>query len=161
MKVLTIGVYGFDADSFFRTLREAGVGTLCDIRLRRGVRGSAYAFANSTQLQQRLQECGIRYVHAAELAPSAEIRAAQYVEDKAEGVGQRTRQQLADSFVQAYEQLRLAGFDPDAFVREYGGAGPICLLCVEREPEACHRSIVARRLEQAGYSVEHLLPPQA
>jgi len=45
-KFVTIGVYGFSADAFFEALQRAGVDSFCDIRYRRGVRGSEYAFAN-------------------------------------------------------------------------------------------------------------------
>ena len=31
-KIVTIGVYGFDEDSFFEALRKAKVDTFCDIR---------------------------------------------------------------------------------------------------------------------------------
>jgi hypothetical protein len=38
-------------------------------------------------------------------------------------------------------------------------AGTAVLLCVERDPEACHRSLIARRLtEQCGVMIEHLRP---
>ena len=34
------------------------------------------------------------------------------------------------------------------------------LLCVERDPEACHRSLIAQRLAgQHSVTIEHLLPP--
>ena len=32
------------------------------------------------------------------------------------------------------------------------------LLCVERDPEACHRSLVAARMTEHGVSVVHLRP---
>lgn len=38
--IVTIGVYGFDEQSFFQALQDAQIDTLCDIRARRGVRGS-------------------------------------------------------------------------------------------------------------------------
>jgi len=50
-KLFTIGVYGKSETQFFDQLEKAGVKTLCDIRLRRAVRGSQYAFANSQRLQ--------------------------------------------------------------------------------------------------------------
>ena len=59
MKLITIGVYGFDEESFFQALLAAGVDVFCDIRQRRGVRGATYAFANSQRLQRRLAELGI------------------------------------------------------------------------------------------------------
>lgn len=38
--VMTIGVYGFDADAFLERLREAHVNLLLDVRQRRGARGT-------------------------------------------------------------------------------------------------------------------------
>jgi len=45
-RFVTIGVYGFDSDSFFQALLDAHVQIFCDLRLRRAVSGSTYAFAN-------------------------------------------------------------------------------------------------------------------
>lgn len=53
-RVLTIGVYGKTESQFFDALKNADIDTFCDIRKRRGVRGSQYAFVNSTKLQSRL-----------------------------------------------------------------------------------------------------------
>jgi hypothetical protein len=37
--------------------------------------------------------------------------------------------------------------------------GAAALLCVERDPEACHRSLIAGRLEtEHGLAVRHLRP---
>jgi hypothetical protein len=49
--IATIGVYGFDLAGFLAALREADVGLVLDVRQRRGVRGSHYAWANSKRLQ--------------------------------------------------------------------------------------------------------------
>jgi len=44
-------------------------------------------------------------------------------------------------------------------VAELPVAKAAALLCVERGPEACHRSLVAARLaEEYGVTVVHLLP---
>ena len=82
-KIVTIGVYGFDEDSFFDALHKARVDTFCDIRSRRGVRGSIYAFANSLRLQARLADLGIRYLHRKDLAPTQAVRDRQAAADKA------------------------------------------------------------------------------
>lgn len=50
----TIGVYGFDASSFLDSLNKGGVSMLLDVRQRRGVRGTQYAWANSQRLQASL-----------------------------------------------------------------------------------------------------------
>ena len=39
------------------------------------------------------------------------------------------------------------------------GSGIAALFCVESDPEACHRSLIADRLaEQYGVRIEHLRP---
>jgi hypothetical protein len=70
LKLVTVGVYGFTADTFFEALQCAGVDTFCDIRWRRAVRGREYAFANKTRLEQRLKSMGVRYLHFRDLAPT-------------------------------------------------------------------------------------------
>ena len=47
-RIATIGVYEFDAESFIETLDTAGVTKLIDIRQRRGVRGTQYAWQTPT-----------------------------------------------------------------------------------------------------------------
>jgi uncharacterized protein (DUF488 family) len=159
-ELVTIGVYGWDEDAFFRALTGAGVDLFCDVRARRGVRGAEYAFANSKRLQARLAELGIRYVHHPELAPSDETRRAQHAADREAKVARRRRAVLSPAFVEAYRRERLEGFDSAAFVADLGPeARVVALFCVEREPAACHRSLLAARLAQElGLEVEHLLP---
>jgi uncharacterized protein (DUF488 family) len=75
------------------------------------------------------------------------------------GIGKRNRSQLGSAFKAAYAAECLDAFDAAGFLAEAeAGAGPICLFCVEREPEACHRSLVAEKLAGAGAPVRHLLP---
>jgi len=134
------------------------VDVFCDLRARRGVRGSEYAYANSARLQARLAELGIRYLHFKELAPSTDVRSAQYAVDRAEGVGKRQRRVLSPAFADAYCRERLERFDSADFV---AGLGPevrvVALFCVEREPAACHRSLLAARLA-ADLGVEVVKP---
>jgi uncharacterized protein (DUF488 family) len=157
-RVVTIGAHGFDEEGFFAALCQAGVDTFCDIRLRRGMRGSTYAFANSERLQQRLSELGIRYVHRRELAPTQKIRDRQAQADREAGEGKRSRTALAPAFVDAFRSERLAGFDSAGFIRELGqDVRAVALFCVESEPQACHRSLVSERLARdLNLPVEHL-----
>jgi uncharacterized protein (DUF488 family) len=160
MKIITIGVYGFDEETFFQALQEARVDTFCDIRQRRGVRGAKYAFANSQRLQRRLAEIGIRYVHLKELAPTKAIRERQNEADKANKVAKRKRTALGQVFISAYQADILAYFDPPTLLDDLGPEAQIvALFCVEREPAACHRSLVADKLNrELGLEVEDLLP---
>ncbi|HEY8816896.1 MAG TPA: DUF488 family protein, partial [Candidatus Dormibacteraeota bacterium] len=89
--IATIGVYGFERDSFTEALTSAEVDLVLDVRQRRGVRGSEYAWANSRRLQAALAEADIGYSHLKELAPTIELRQLQYREDARLGEGKRSR----------------------------------------------------------------------
>jgi len=157
-KFATIGVYGFDGPGFIRALQEAQVGLVLDVRQRRGVRGSQYAWANAKRLQAALAEAGIGYSHLPELAPTTEMRQLQYEEDERKGEGKRSRTELAPGYVRAYTEEVLDRVDLEPIVR-FVGSNRAALLCVERDPEACHRSLIAARLaDKLGLPVEHLKP---
>ena len=159
-EIATIGVYGFDEETFFAALMAARVDVLCDIRWRRGVRGATYAFANSQRLQERLSELDIRYLHRRDLAPPPALRAHQVEADKASGTAKRQRKELAPAFIDAYREEILTSFDPESLRLELGPeVHKVVLLCVERAPTACHRSLVAELLAQAWDApVEHIEP---
>ena len=160
VKIVTIGVYGFEEDMFFDALQGAGVQVLVDVRWRRGVRGSDYAFANHKRLQARLEALGIVYIYRRDLAPSPEIRIKQMKADAAEKVAKRKRQTLSPSFVETYREGVLSSFDPQVFLEELPqGTKVAALFCVEREPAACHRVLIADQLcALEGVMVEHLFP---
>ena len=152
-------MYGFSAEEFLRALREADVRVLLDVRQRRGVRGPEYAWANAKRLQAALEEAGIAYEHHPELAPTTELRQLQYAEDDRRGVGKRSRTELAPAYAEGYtrEILDQADLAPVAATLPQDAAA--ALFCVERDPEACHRSLVADRLAaEHGVTVSHLRP---
>ena len=157
-KIVTIGVYGYEEEQWFAALQEAGVDLFCDVRLRRGVRGAQYAFANSQRLQARLAALGIAYLHRKDLAPSKEIRSVQYSVDKGHKVAKRQRQQLSREFAEAYCRQVLSSFSASSFLEELPeGVQVVALFCVERAPEACHRSLIAEKLAQElGLELEHI-----
>jgi uncharacterized protein (DUF488 family) len=155
----TIGVYGFEAEAFLGALREANVRQLLDLRQRRGVRGSEYAWANARRLQAAVADAGIEYRHHPELAPTTELRQLQYREDDRLGVGKRSRSQLAPEYVERYTTDILDEVDLGPIVKEMPAGARAALFCVERDPEACHRSLVAERLaERYGVAVTHIRP---
>jgi uncharacterized protein (DUF488 family) len=159
--IATIGVYGFDREAFLETLAAAKVELVLDVRQRRGVRGSEYAWANSRRLQDALAEADIGYTHLKELAPTTELRQAQYREDARRGEGKRSRTTLGSEYASRYTEEILDRVDLEPIVKWVGGSFG-ALLCVERDPEACHRSLIAVRLENDwGFNVEHLRPPRA
>ena len=107
---------------------------MLDVRQRRGVRGRDYAWANARRLQAALAEAGIGYRHHAELAPTTEYR-------------------------ERYLREILDPLDLASVVADLPAEGAGALLCVERDPEACHRSLIAERLSaEFGLEVVHLRP---
>jgi uncharacterized protein (DUF488 family) len=162
MKFITIGAYGFTESSFFKALQEAGVDTFCDLRWRRGVRGAEYTFANRARLEKRLAELGIRYLHFPDLAPDPALRQRQYEADQATGTGKRKRTGLSEAFIAGYRESKLSSFDSRAFVEAFGPeTRTAALFCVEGEPNACHRSLLAERLQQdlgSEVTITHLRP---
>jgi uncharacterized protein (DUF488 family) len=158
-RLVTIGVYDWTLESFLEALRQANVTQLLDLRQRRGVRGSQYAWANSKRLQTALAEAGIAYEHLPELAPTTELRQLQYAEDARQGVGKRSREQLAPEYVTRFTAERLDQVDLAPILESLPAEGAVALLCVERDPEACHRSLVAERIaSQFGLALAHLTP---
>ena len=156
-RMVTIGVYGFDGESFLQQLQEADVRLLLDVRQRRGVRGPEYAWANSLRLQAALAGARIAYEHHIELAPTTELRRLQYAEEDRQGVGKRSRRELAAEYARRYTAEILDRADLTPIVAALSDRGIAALFCVDHDPEACHRSLIARRLaEQHGVTVEHL-----
>ena len=130
---------------------------LLDVRQRRGVRGPQYAWANAKRLQAALAEAGIGYRHHPELAPTTELRELQYEEDDRLGVGKRSRAQLAPEYRRRYLSEILDRVDLGELVAELPDEGAAALFCVERDPEACHRSLIAERVAaEYGVPVIHL-----
>jgi uncharacterized protein (DUF488 family) len=157
--MVTIGVYGFDGESFLQRLQRADVRLLLDVRQRRGVRGAEYAWANSRRLQAALADARIAYEHHPELAPTTELRRLQYAEDDRRGVGKRSRGQLAAEYVRRYTTEILDRADLAPIVAALPSSGAAALFCVERDPEACHRSLIAERLnDQYQVAIEDLRP---
>ena len=160
IKIVTIGVYGFDETNFFEALCNAKVDTFCDIRSRRGVRGATYAFANSKRLQAKLAELGIRYIHRKDLAPTQSVREKQAAADKVTRTAKRKRTELGEVFIEAYLAECLDAFEPQSLIDELeSDAMVVALFCVETAPEACHRSLVAEKLTKTfNLEVEDILP---
>ena len=74
-------------------------------------------------------------------------------------MGKRSRRELAAEYARRYTTEVLDHADLLPIASGLSGLGTPALLCVERDPEACHRSLIAQRLaEQHSAMVEHLRP---
>src|SRR4030095_11264954 len=148
--IYTIGVYGSSENEFFKKLTDHDIDTFCDIRLRRAVRGSQYAFANSQRLQDKLADLSIKYLHEMGLAPTAEIIKIQDKFDQEHKIQRRKREELTDVFKTAYKKKILSKFDIRQFIKnlETSGSKKLVLFCVEKSPAACHRSVVTAKIKE-------------
>lgn len=145
----TLGVYGLTAEQFFKKLSDNSIDTFIDIRRRRAVRGAKFSFVNSKRLQGKLSEMKINYLHIVELAPTNEIRNLQKEVDKTTGVNKRERNRLGETFINEYRKQILSNYELNNLLTELNslGSSRAVLFCVEEEAEACHRSLVAKKLQ--------------
>lgn len=141
--LFTIGYEGATPDRLIETLREAGVATLVDVRDLPNSRRPGFA---KRALSEALERAGIGYRHLRALGTPPEGRAAA----KAGRTGEMKR----------IFGARLAGGEAQAAVAalaaEARGAR-LCLLCLEADPNQCHRSLVAEAVASTGdIAIVHL-----
>lgn len=143
MQLTTIGYEGATTRDFLATLRVAGVTTLVDIR---EVPASRRAGFSKSQLRSLVENAGIRYIHLVGLGDPKSGRDA-----ARQGRMTEFRQIFARKLKSAEAQADLQS------AVNLARQGVICLLCYERQPEFCHRSMVADALADiAGVEVCHL-----
>lgn len=148
IKIYTIGVYNSTEDSYFQKLTQNKIDLFCDIRQRRGVRGSQYKYVNSNYLQAKLKELGISYKYIKELAPTNDIRQKQKEADKMNGETKKQRFTLGQVFKTEYIKQILDHYDVTSLANELKDCcvQNVVLFCVEEHASACHRSLVADKL---------------
>lgn len=159
--VFTVGCrsYGPDPAAFVRGLREAGVDVVVDVRRRRAARGATWKWLNAKRLEVLLSEAGIAYFHSRALMIPEELRTRQKQTDDTARVAKYARTALAPTVVRGYRTQVLEFLAPAEVAGEIAGFGRRpALLCAEREPAACHRSLAAEWLSAVSSSgvVTHL-----
>lgn len=130
MRIFTIGYKGATVAEFIAALKRAGVERLIDVR---AVPNSRRPGFSKTPLRNSLAEEGIEYVHLRALGTPADGRAAARagrLEDlKRIYAGQL---ELPEAMAEAAQMVALASEKPSA------------LLCYEREPAGCHRTLLLK-----------------
>ncbi|MCJ2128800.1 DUF488 family protein [Methylobacterium sp. E-045] len=138
-KVLfTIGYEGLDSERFVTTLTDAGVATLADVR---AVANSRKRGFSKNALRTSLEEAGLAYAHVRELGTPKAGREAARAHDAA-----LMRRIYCEEVLDTAD----GGLALDALC-ELAARAPTCLLCFERDPERCHRRVLAERLEATGF----------
>jgi uncharacterized protein (DUF488 family) len=146
--LFTIGYEQTPAKSVLDELQNAGVKLLVDVR---AVAASRRPGFSKSQLAAGLDERGIAYVHLRGLGTPKEGREA------ARSGHYDTLHKIYDAHLttpQAKEQLD----ELSALVKT---AGPICLLCYERDHAHCHRQWIAEIIEDRDHvKVDNLVAKQ-
>jgi uncharacterized protein (DUF488 family) len=132
MRIFTIGYESSTVAEFLAALRQAGVERVIDVR---AVPNSRRPGFSKNLLRNALAEVGIDYVHLRALGTPADGRAAARAGRVAELERIYASQlELPEAIAQGAEMLELAKEKPSA------------LLCYEREPGGCHRTLLLRSL---------------
>lgn len=130
MRIFTIGYEGVTQDEFLSALKRAGVERVIDVR---AVPNSRRPGFSKTPLRNALAEAGIDYVHLRALGTPADGRAAARAgrHEDLERIysGQL---ELPEAIAQSGQMVELAREKPSA------------LLCYERDPGGCHRTLLWR-----------------
>lgn len=138
--LFTIGHSTHPQQRFIALLRQHGITALCDVRSKPYSRMNPQF--NREELKQALRDCGIAYVFLGkELGARSEDPACYEG-----GRVQYDRLSQTDLFRQGLERVQDG-------VKKYR----LALMCAEKEPLECHRTIlVARYLVLHGLDVEHI-----
>jgi uncharacterized protein (DUF488 family) len=147
-KLFTIGYEQTPAKSVLDELEQAGVKLLVDVR---AVAASRRPGFSKNQLAAGLDERGISYLHLRGLGTPKDGREAAR-SGKFDALHKLYAKHLQTP--QAREELD----ELSALVKQ---AGPVCILCYERDHLECHRQWIAEIIEDRdGVKVENLVAPQ-
>lgn len=147
-KLFTIGYEQTPARAVLDELQRAGVKLLVDVR---AIASSRRPGFSKTQLAAGLDERGIGYVHLRGLGTPKDGREA------ARGGDMRALSKIYHAHLRT-AQARAEMDELDALVTK---AGPVCILCYERDHNACHRKFIAEIIEdREGVTIENLAAPQ-
>lgn len=141
--IYTIGYEGASTEDLVAALKEAGVTRLLDIRESPYSRRHEFS---TDELSAALESYGIAYSHIGEL-----------------GNPPAGREAARAGHMAAYREIFAAHLDgPDGqkgLERALALAAneSVCLLCLEKAPSHCHRSMVAARMNAiSGQQIAHL-----
>ena len=128
MRIFTIGYEGATVSEFLAALKQAGVAQVIDVRALPLSRRPGFS---KSSLRATLEEEGIEYVHLKALGTPADGRAAARAGRHSEMARIYAGQlKLPEAIAQGAQMIELAREQPSA------------LLCFEREPAECHRTLL-------------------
>jgi len=147
MVLYTIGYEGLDSRRFLKTLICNGIDMVVDVRKLPLSRKKGFS---KTALKELLNGENIEYQNYQELGAPKEIREELYQS------GDYTR--FFERFLKCITERHDLLEDIHALVNS---GKTVSLLCYERNPEQCHRKVVAEQVKKVngnGLKIKHILP---
>ena len=132
MDIFTIGYEGATMSEFLAALQNAGVERVIDVR---AIASSRRPGFSKTPLRNALAEVGIDYVHLRALGTPAAGREAARARRKAE------LERIYAGQLETPEAMA-----EGAMMLELAAERPSALLCYERDPSCCHRTLLWQSL---------------
>ncbi|MBX9934708.1 MAG: DUF488 domain-containing protein [Methylobacterium sp.] len=136
--MFTIGYEGLDPERLRDALAAAGVARLADVR---AVANSRKRGFSKGALGRFLVESGLSYDHLRVLGTPKAGRQAARAHDTA-----LMRRIYCEEVLDTAD----SGLALDALA-DLAADAPTCLLCFERDPQLCHRRVLAERLTERGF----------
>ncbi len=143
MQLHTIGFGGKSAEKFFALLQQAEVQRLIDIRRSNNTLYAGFTRARDLPfLLERI--AGIDYVHEPEFAPSLEL-----LRDYQKRLRANKKDpQLWPEYVRRFHAEIAQRPILELFQAHTAGLEQICFLCLEPQPEHCHRRLLAEHIKE-------------
>lgn len=130
MRIFTIGYEGATVPEFIAALQKAGVERVIDVRALPLSRRPGFS---KSSLRGALEQAGIEYVHLKALGTPSEGRSAARAGRHSDMARIYAGQlELPEAMAQSAVMLGLAAEKPSA------------LMCMEREPAHCHRTLLVK-----------------
>jgi uncharacterized protein (DUF488 family) len=143
-RIYSVGYEGMNLKSFVEMCQQNRISTLVDVRLTPASRRPGFA---KRALSSALEQAGITYLHEPKLGNPPENRDAfRDGDDKELERGKKNmRKLLANGSGEALDR-----------VIELARTSRIAVLCVERDHDRCHRSVITEAVVAAEPSIEVL-----
>ena len=139
--IYTIGYEGRSLDDFSEELRSHGIKRLVDVR---EIAWSRKPGFSSKRLSEGLISNGIEYLHLRSLGSPKVIRE------------ELKRTEDFSDFAEAYKRHLDSQRESLDILSKSACEIPTAIMCFERDPAKCHRSIIASELGELGFTVRDL-----
>ena len=137
-KVVSIGYEGRTIDEFLYTMIDCRVKAVFDVR--KNPFSMKFGFSKN-KLRDYLGKFGIEYVHLPELGIPAE---------------DRKNLSTLEDYNRLFEKYENSLEEKEEWLEKIRGRAerePVALMCFERDPYYCHRTVIARKIMERGVEV--------